>query len=84
MAYSNLLEQIEADVAEAERLIAELRLKIALSKSAGENTLQAEQRVQEMVKGWMLLQDERQKALQSDAGSKLATNAGTIEATASP
>jgi hypothetical protein len=57
-----VLQQIEADIAEAERLMTELRLKIAVGQSAGEDTTESERRVQEMLKGWMLLQDQRAKA----------------------
>jgi len=59
-----VLAEIVADIAEAERLISELRLEIAAKKSAGEETSRSEQRVLDMVKGWMLLQDQRQKALE--------------------
>lgn len=59
-----VLAEIEADITEAERLISELRLEIAAKKSAGEDTSRSEQRVLDMVKGWMLLQDQRQKALE--------------------
>ena len=48
-----VLAEIEADIAEAERLISELRLEIAAKKSAGEDTSRSEQRVLDMVKGWM-------------------------------
>ena len=65
-----VLAEIEADIAEAERLISELRLEIAAKTSAGEDTSRSEQRVLEMLKGWMLLEDQRQKALQlSQVGS---------------
>ena len=47
----DVLQQIEADIAEAERLITECRLQIAARKSAGEDTARSEQRVLEMVKG---------------------------------
>jgi hypothetical protein len=67
---SILLEQIEADIAEAERLMTELRLKIAVSQSAGEDTTASERRVQEILKGWMLLQDQRQKAIEAELASR--------------
>jgi hypothetical protein len=70
MTRSILLEQIDADIAEAERMIAELRLKIAVGQSAGEDTFQTEQRVQEILKGWMLLQDQRQKALEAELATR--------------
>jgi len=60
----SVLQEIEADIAETERLMTELRLRIAVSQSAGEDTSRSEQRVLDLVKGWMLLQDQRQKALQ--------------------
>ena len=70
MTRSILLEQIDADIAEAERMIAELRLKIAVGQSTGEDTFQSEQRVREILKGWMLLQDERQKAIEVDPSNQ--------------
>jgi hypothetical protein len=66
-----LIQQIEADIAEIERLMTELRLKIAVGQSAGEDMTESERRVQEMVKGWMLLQDQRQKAAEADLTNKL-------------
>jgi hypothetical protein len=41
-------------------------LEIAARKSAGEDTTRSERRVLDMVKGWMLLQDQRQKAVDAD------------------
>jgi hypothetical protein len=70
MTRSILLEQIDADIAEAEKMIAELRLKIAVGQSAGEDTTESERRVREMVKGWMLLQDERQKAREAELATR--------------
>jgi hypothetical protein len=61
----DVLDQIEADIAETERLMTELRLKLAVSKSAGANTAEDEKRLQEMLKGWMMLQDQRQKAAEA-------------------
>src|SRR5690349_11465784 len=55
------VQQIEADITETERLMTELRLRIAISQSAGEDTTESERRVQQMVKGWMMLQDQRQR-----------------------
>ena len=43
-----VLAEIEADIAEAERLISELRLEIAAKKSAGEDTSRSEQRVRSL------------------------------------
>jgi hypothetical protein len=62
----SVLQQIEADMAEAERLITELRFKIAISRSAGEDTSASEVRLQDMLRGLLLLQDQRTKAI--DAG----------------
>jgi hypothetical protein len=53
---------IKADIAEAERLIIELRIKIAVSESAGEGTLESQVRLQEMFRVLLLLQDQRDKA----------------------
>ena len=61
----SVLQQIEADIAEAERLMTELRLRIAMSRSAGEETTKSERRLQDILKGWMLLQDQRQKAAEA-------------------
>ena len=61
----SVLQQIEADIAEAERLMTELRLMIAMSRSAGEETTKSERRLQDILKGWMLLQDQRQKAAEA-------------------
>lgn len=58
----SLIQHIEADIAETERLITELRLRIAVGQSAGEDTSKSERRVQEILKGWMLLQDQLAKA----------------------
>src|SRR3954451_22761202 len=57
-----VLQEVEADIAEAERLMTELRFKIAVAQSSDEDTTESERRVQEMLKGWMLLQDQRAKA----------------------
>jgi hypothetical protein len=62
----DVLDHIENDIAETERLMTELRLKLAVSKSAGEDTTEGEKRLQEMLKGWMMLQDQRQKAAEAD------------------
>ena len=61
----SVLQQIEADIADAERLMTELRLRIAMSRSAGEETTKSERRLQDILKGWMLLQDQRQKAAEA-------------------
>ena len=60
------LEDIEADIAEAERLMTALRLKIAVKRSVGENTTTDDRRLLKMMQGWMLLQDQRQRALEAD------------------
>jgi hypothetical protein len=62
----SILQQIEADIADAERLITELRFKIAVSQSAGEDTTASEARLLDMLRVLVLLQDQRDKA--SDAG----------------
>jgi hypothetical protein len=64
------LQQIEADISEIERLMTELRLKIAVSQSAGEEATESERRLQDMLKGWMLLQD--QKATETSRRCKIA------------
>jgi hypothetical protein len=72
-----VLQQIEADIAEAERLMTDLRLKIAVGQSAGEDTTESERRVQEMLKGWMLLQDQRAKASrETDHDKELGVSRG--------
>jgi hypothetical protein len=58
----SVLQQIEADIAEAERLITEVRFKMAISQSAGEDTSAGEVRLQDMLRGLLLLQDQRTKA----------------------
>jgi hypothetical protein len=70
-----LCQQIDTDIAEVERLMTELRLAIAVGKSAGEDTTEREGRVQELLKGWMLLQDQRQKAADAEIAAKPPTNA---------
>jgi hypothetical protein len=72
------LQQIEADIAEAERLMTELRLRIAVSRSAGEDTTQSERRLQDILKGWMLLQDQRQKAIEADPRSRPPSGASSL------
>ena len=76
----SVLQQIEADIAETERLMTELRLRIAVSQSAGEDTTARESRLQDMLKGWMLLQDQRQKATQQIT-SKSLTGIGPTTST---
>jgi len=65
-----VIQQIEGDIAEIERIMTELRLKIAVGQSAGDDTTESEGRVQEMLKGWMLLQDQRQKAIEAELASR--------------
>jgi hypothetical protein len=60
------LEEIEADIAEAERLMTALRLKMAVKRSAGEDTTTDDRRLLKMMQGWMLLQDQRQTAFEAD------------------
>jgi hypothetical protein len=60
------LQQIETDISDAERLITELRFKMAVSQSAGEDTTASEARLLDMLRVLLLLQDQRAKA--SDAG----------------
>jgi hypothetical protein len=66
------LEEIEADIAEAERLMTALRLKIAVKNSMGEDTTTDDRRLLKMMHGWMLLQDQRQKALEADLSQAAA------------
>ena len=65
-----LSQEIDADIAEVERLMTELRFSIAVAKSLGEHTSERERRVQELLKGWMLLQDQRQKAAHAEMATK--------------
>ena len=60
------LEDIEADITEAERLMTALRLKMAVRRSVGEDTTTDDGRLLKMMQGWMLLQDQRQRALKAD------------------
>jgi hypothetical protein len=69
-----LSQEIETDIAEVERLMTELRFAIAMGKRAREDTSERERRVQELLKGWMLLQDQRQKA--AEAASEVSARAG--------
>jgi hypothetical protein len=61
------LEEIEADIAEAERLMTALRLKTAVKRSARQDTTAEGRRLLKIVQGWMLLQDQRQRALDTDS-----------------
>jgi hypothetical protein len=67
------LKAIEADIAEAERLMTALRLKIAVKRSVGENTTTDDRRLLKMMQGWMLLQDQRQRALKADLSQAAAS-----------
>jgi hypothetical protein len=67
------LKAIEADIAEAERLMTALRLKIAVKRSVGENTTTDDRRLLKMMQGWMLLQDQRQRALEADLSHAAAS-----------
>ena len=55
-------EEIDADIAEAERLMTALRLKMAVKRSGGEDTSTDDRRLLKMMQAWMLLQDQRQRA----------------------
>ena len=70
------LEDIEADIAEDERLMTALRLTIAAKRSAGEDTASDDRRVLEMMQAWMLLQDQRQKVVEGDLADRSATRQG--------
>jgi hypothetical protein len=59
------LEEIEADIAEAERVMTALRLKTAVKRSVREDTTTGSPSV-EMMQAWMLLQDQRQRAFEAD------------------
>jgi hypothetical protein len=60
------LEDIEADIAEAERLMTARRLTIAVKRSIGEETASDDRRLLRMMQAWMILHDQRQKVLESD------------------
>ena len=62
MRSSSLLDQIEADIAEAERLIAELRFKITVAQSSDEDTTEMQVRLQQMLRVLLVLQDQRVEA----------------------
>jgi len=66
------LQEIEADVAEAERLMSALRLKMAVKRRVGEDTTTDDRRLLKMMQGWMLLQDQRQRALEADLSKAAA------------
>jgi hypothetical protein len=77
------LEEIEADIAEAERLMTALRLTIAVRGSIGENTVAEDRRLSKMMMGWMLLQDQRRKIFEADlaqAASLFASQQGVVRA----
>jgi hypothetical protein len=59
---STLLDQIEADIAEAERLIAELRFKITVAQSSDEDTTEMRVRLQQMLRVLLALRDQREEA----------------------
>ena len=60
------LEDIEADIAEAERLMTGLRLTVAIKESIGEDTAADNRRILQMMQGWMLLQDPRRRIFEGD------------------
>jgi hypothetical protein len=80
----SVLQQIEAYIAEAERLMTELRLRIAVSRSAGKETSKSERRLQDILKGWMLLQDQRQKAAQAAQRAETANQTTSGPETGGP
>jgi hypothetical protein len=59
---SSLLDHIEADIAEAERLIAELRFKITVAQSSDEDISELQARLQDMLRVLLLLKDQRAEA----------------------
>jgi hypothetical protein len=65
-------EEIDADIAEAERLMTALRLKMAVKRSAGEDTSTDDRRLLKMMQAWMLLQDQRQRAFEADLAKAAA------------
>lgn len=67
------LEDIEADITEAERLMTALRLKMAVRRSVGEDTTTDDGRLLKMMQAWMLLQDQRQSALEADLAQAAAS-----------
>jgi len=67
------LEEIEADIAEAERLMTALRLKMAVKRSVGEDTTADGRRLLKIMQGWMLLQDQRQAAFDADLAKTAAS-----------
>jgi hypothetical protein len=67
------LEDIEADIAEAERLMTAIRLKMAVKRSVREDTSTEDRRLLKMMQGWMLLQDQRQRALEADLSQAAAS-----------
>ena len=75
MASPAHLEEIEADIAEAERLMTALRLTIAAKRSAGEETASDDRRLLEMMQAWMLLQDQRQGIFEGDLADGSARHA---------
>jgi hypothetical protein len=60
------VEDIQADIAKAERLMTALRLKVAVKRSVREDTTTDDRRRLKMMQGWMLQQDQRQRALEAD------------------
>jgi hypothetical protein len=57
-----LIQQIEGEIAEANRLIAELRFTMALAQSSDEDTSEMQVRLQEMLRVLLVLKDQRAEA----------------------
>jgi hypothetical protein len=68
-------EEIDADIAEAERLMTALRLKMVVKRSGGEDTITDDRRLLKMMQAWMLLQDQRQRAMEADLAKAAAPRA---------
>jgi hypothetical protein len=66
MNASARLEEIDADIAEAERLMTARRLTIAVKHSIGEDTATDDRRLLKIMQAWMLLQDQRRAAIEAD------------------
>jgi hypothetical protein len=66
MNASARLKEIDADIAEAERLMTARRLTIAVKHSIGEDTATDDRRLLKMMQAWMLLQDQRRSTFEAD------------------
>src|SRR4051794_32604593 len=78
------VEEIEADIAEAERLMTALRLTTAVKRSARQNTNTDDRRLLKMMQAWMLLQDQRQRAVEADARLVTAARNSDFSSSAMP